>query len=254
MALAFPGLLAPASARGVIGVEPLDALAQPAATELVRQLRASHTLRAIRIDADPSASDCTGKPYAAAARLASTVIHGDVGWTFDIGLVLVDCAGWNVDEWHENVVLAHPPSVADAEKLGMSLSLRFDTWRHMEPAFSSALFASGLAYDPATHKPAYFYTLFKTDDGNMRAFVRPGGPAYDAGLRTNDIIQKLDGKYWWEYGTYQTEQRAYDGKPHAFDVIRGKQPIHVQLGEPYDARRVLTPPILMRYCTSVLVQ
>ena len=187
----------------------------------MRQVQASQTLRAIRIDTDPSASDCTNKPYVAAARLASTVIHGDVGWTFDIGLVLVDCAGWNIDEWHEHTVLAHSPSVNDAEKLGMSLSLRFTTWLHMEPAFASALLASGLAYDPATKKAAYFYTLFKTDDGNMRAFVRPGGPAYVAGLRTNDIVQKLDGKYWWEYGTYQTEQRAYDGKPHSFDVTGG---------------------------------
>jgi hypothetical protein len=232
-ALAFPGLLAPSPARGVIGVQPLDALARPAATVLIRQVQASQTLRAIRIDTDPSASDCTNKPYVAAARLASTVIHGDVGWTVDMGLVLVDCAGWNVDEFHENEVLAHSPTDVDAEKLGMSLSLRFTTWRHMEPAFSSALLASGLAYDPATKKPTYFYRLFKTDDGNMRAFVRPGGPAYVAGLRTNDVVQKLDGKYWWEYGTYQTEQRAYDGKPHSFEVTRGKQSVRIQLGEPY---------------------
>ncbi len=186
-------------------------------------MQASQALHAIRIETDPSASDCTNKPYVAAARFASTVTHGNVGWTFDIGLVLVDCAGWSVDEFHENTVLPHPPTKFDAEKLGMSLSLRFNTWLHMEPAFASALLASGLAYDPATKKPSYFYTLFKTDDGNMRAFVRPGGPAYVAGLRTNDIVQKLDGKYWWEYGTYQTEQRAYDGEPHSFDVTRGKQ-------------------------------
>ena len=231
--LAFPGLLAPSSARGVIAVQPLDTLAQPAATELIRQIQASQTLRAIRINADPSASDCTGKPYVAAARLASTVIHGDVGWTFDIGLVLVDCAGWSVDEFHENAVLPHPPTDVDAGKLGMSLSLRLNTWMHMRPAFSSALLRSGLAYDPATKKPTYFYTLFKTDDGNMRAFVRPGGPAYVAGLRTNDVVEKLDGKYWWEYGTYQTEQRAYDGRPHVFEVMRGTSRIIVRLGAPY---------------------
>lgn len=225
--------MAPQSARGVIGVQSLDALAEPAAVELMRQVQATQTLRAIRIDVDPSSSDCTDKPYVAAARLGSTLIQGDVGWTFDIGLVLVDCAGWNVDEFHEHAVLTHPPTAADAERLGMSLSLRLTTWLHMQPAFSSALLASGLAYDPATRKPAYFYTLFKTDDGNMRAFVRPGGPAYVAGLRTNDIVQKLDGKFWWEYGTYQTEQRAYDGKPHSFEVLRGKRQVHVRLGDPY---------------------
>ena len=70
----------------------------------------------------------------------------------------------------------------------------------------------------------------------MRALVRPGGPAYAAGLRTGDVIDKLDGKFWWEYGTYQTELRAYDGLPHAFDVERGKvggPPAHVQLGAPF---------------------
>jgi len=125
------------------------------------------------------------------------------------------------------------PSASDAEKLGMSLSLRFNTWLHMEPARASALLASGLAYDPATKQPTYFYTLFKTDDGNMRAFVRPGGPAYVAGLRTNDIIDKLDGRYWWEYGTYQTEQRAYDGRPHVFEVTRGKEKLQISLREPF---------------------
>jgi len=50
------------------------------------------------------------------------------------------------------------------------------------------------------------------------------------------VIDKLDGKFWWEYGTYQTQQRAYDGLPHAFDVERGKvggRPAHVQLREPF---------------------
>jgi len=67
----------------------------------------------------------------------------------------------------------------------------------------------------------------------MRAYVRPGGPAYAAGLRTNDIIEKLDGKFWWEYGTYQTEQRAYDGKPHTFEIKRGKETLTIRLGDPF---------------------
>jgi len=37
----------------------------------------------------------------------------------------------------------------------------------------------------------------------MRALVRAGGPAWIAGLRTGDIVDKVDGRYWWEYGTYQ---------------------------------------------------
>jgi hypothetical protein len=66
--------------------------------------------------------------------------------------------------------------------------------------------------------------------------VRPGGPAYAAGLRTGDVVDKLDGRFWWEYGTYQTQLRAYDGKPHDFDVQRGTvggPPAHVQLGEAF---------------------
>ncbi|MFY9779657.1 MAG: hypothetical protein WAJ85_03980, partial [Candidatus Baltobacteraceae bacterium] len=82
--------------------------------------------------------------------------------------------------------------------------------------------------------PAYFYTLSKTVDGNMRAYVRPGGPAYAAGLRTNDVVERLDGKYWWEYGTFQTQAKAYDGLPHTFVVERGPRELTVALGAPYD--------------------
>jgi S1-C subfamily serine protease len=68
----------------------------------------------------------------------------------------------------------------------------------------------------------------------MRALVRAGGPAWSAGLRTGDIVDKVDGRYWWEYGTFQTQLRAYDGRPHTFDVTRGaSHDIHIALGEPY---------------------
>ena len=92
--------------------------------------------------------------------------------------------------------------------------------------------ARGIAYVPGS-TPTYFYTLFKTNDGQMRAFVRPGGPAYVSGLRTDDVIVKLDGKFWWEYGTFQTQRRAYDGQPHVFEVTRGKQTLTIALGEPF---------------------
>jgi predicted metalloprotease with PDZ domain len=89
------------------------------------------------------------------------------------------------------------------------------------PGPAEALFDRGLAFDERGAPPTYFYTLFKTNDGQMRAFVRPGGPAWVAGLRTNDIVVKLDGKFWWEYGTFQTQRRAYDGLPHTFVVTTG---------------------------------
>jgi S1-C subfamily serine protease len=67
----------------------------------------------------------------------------------------------------------------------------------------------------------------------MRAYVRGGGPAYVAGLRSGDVVNKIDGKFWWEYGTFQTQLRAYDGKPHSFEVQRGSRTLDVQLGAPF---------------------
>ena len=101
-------------------------------------------------------------------------------------------------------------------------------WAMGDPRAPS-LFTRGVA-SAAGDRPTYFYTLFKTVDGNMRTYVRAGGPAYDAGLRTGDIVMKLDGHFWWEYGTFQTQLRAYDGKSHSFEVQRGTQTLDVQLG------------------------
>ena len=235
LALALPGLHAPAAAAQTVGVEALDDGARPAAVEVLRQLQASDGLRAVAIDADPAASDCRNKPYAAAVRISTSTDRHETGWTYDAGLVLVDCAGWNVNEWHCQAALSHAPAVADSEKLGLDLMLRLRTWMRLNPRVAQTLLQAGVAYDPQNGAPTFFYTLFKTDDGNMRALVRPGGPAYVAGLRTNDIIEKLDGRYWWEYGTYQTEQRAYDGKPHSFDVVRGEQRLQIELGAPWSS-------------------
>ena len=94
------------------------------------------------------------------------------------------------------------------------------------------LFSRGVASAPGD-PPTYFYALFKTVDGNMRAYVRGGGPAYAAGLRSGDVVNKIDGKFWWEYGTFQTQLRAYDGKPHSFEVERGSKTLDVQLGAPF---------------------
>jgi hypothetical protein len=52
-------------------------------------------------------------------------------------------------------------------------------------------------------------------------------------MRTNDVVNKLDGLFWWEYGTYQTQARAYDGKAHSFELQRGSATLTVQLGEPF---------------------
>ncbi len=52
-------------------------------------------------------------------------------------------------------------------------------------------------------------------------------------MRSGDIVEKLDGEAWWEYGTYQTQLRAYDGKPHSFEIVRNGATLEVQLGTPF---------------------
>jgi predicted metalloprotease with PDZ domain len=107
------------------------------------------------------------------------------------------------------------------------------TWTVFNPQLAETLFGSGLAYDPAHAVPSYYYSLFRTADGEMRTYVRPGGPAYVAGLRTGDIVEKIDGQFWWNYGTFQAQARANDGKPHNY-VIKGRTADRtIQLGVPF---------------------
>jgi hypothetical protein len=153
------------------------------------------------------------------------------GTDLDIGIKLFDCGGWEAGEWHDHAVYASP-SLANAESLAGQGIARLRDWAGANPERWSNLLQQGLAYAPGD-APTYYYALFKTVDGNMRTYVRGGGPAYAAGMRTNDIVQKLDGKFWWEYGTYQTQARAYDGKPHSFELDRNGTTIDVQLGDPF---------------------
>ncbi|MFZ0363682.1 MAG: PDZ domain-containing protein, partial [Candidatus Cybelea sp.] len=109
---------------------------------------------------------------------------------------------------------------------------RLRAWATADPVRSANLFAIGVAARPG-QKPTYFYALFRSSDGNLRAYVRAGGPAYAAGMRSGDVIETIDGKAWWLYGTYQSQRRAYDGKPHAFEVLRADRPVELQLGRPF---------------------
>jgi len=221
----LPGLTAPASAAKAIGVLPSGVNAVAAADEIQRNIARGWTgYRASVIHDDPAAADCRAKTYAAVARVSVTA----VGAMTDVGIELLDCAGWSVDQWHVQGT--------DVRRLALDALFRVRVWAREHPAFAANVFDRGLAYDPQIGGPAYFYSLFKPSDGYMRALVRPGGPAYVAGLRSNDVIDKVDGRFWWEYGTYQTELRAYDGKPHSFEVERGRVggPIQdVTLTEPY---------------------
>ena len=167
---------------------------------------------------------CAALPFASILRVSTEAI----GSATDVGLELLDCGGWSVEQWHAQ----GPDPRIDVH----AALVRMRLWANGHPRLAINVFDRGIAYDPATSGPTYFYVLFKTSYGNMRVLARPGGPAWLAGLRTNDIVDKVDGHYWWEYGTYQTQIKAYDGLPHSFDVSRGERHgIHVVLGEPFDA-------------------
>lgn len=204
--------------------------ARSAVRTAVRALDAA-PVHAFGLRSDPNSTDCSGKPYAAYVRLTSDRFQLLEGTDVDVGVKLSDCGGWDVAEWHDHAVFREP-SAADVQNLALQGIARMHDWAQNDSRRWSHLMAQGLAYDsgdPAT----YYYSLFKTVDGNMRTYVRAGGPAYAAGMRTNDIVDKVDGRYWWEYGTYQTQARAYDGKPHAFEIERAGKTLEVQLGEPF---------------------
>jgi hypothetical protein len=228
----LPGLYAPPSAAGRIGVEDDGSAFGHAATNAaVAAFNATSSgVSAGVAHGDVNATDCSGKPFAAYADVLTSTFQLIEGTDLDVGIRLEDCGGWVVNEWHDHRVLASP-SVDDAAQLAREGVARLIDWSHAQPARSQALFGQGLAL-VAGDPPTYLYALFKTVDGEMRVYARAGGPAYASGLRSGDIVDTVDGKYWWEYGTYQTQQRAYDGKPHDFGIRRGNATVDVRLGEP----------------------
>ncbi len=217
-----PGLFAPIAADGTIAVvagnaSPASALA---ADQIRSRLAHDGALRlASTTDvADASATDCAAKDYTAIVRMTAA--------DTEVGLALSDCADWPVDVWYV-------PRTSDVRVDALAAFVRMQNWSVDRPRVAGNLFGRGLAYSDASRRPTYYYTLFKTSDGQMRAFVRAGGGAYAAGMRTNDIVEKLDGKYWWEYGTFQTQARAYDGQPHRFVVQRGARELEIVLARPF---------------------
>jgi hypothetical protein len=231
-----PGLFAPVTSARTIAIVAADNdESRAAAAELGVQIeRAWKPFHALRLPALPDSSGCAATPYTAIA-FVTVQFYAEPGAHdgMDAGLELRDCAGWPVEQWHEVADDPRPVSTnAVYQREALALLFRLRTWMQDHRDLADALFDTGLAYTNA-QQPTYFYTLFKTVDGQMRAYVRAGGPAYAAGLRTNDIVEKLDGKYWWEYGTYQTQGKAYDGKPHTFEITRGKEKITISLGQPY---------------------
>jgi hypothetical protein len=226
------GLFASAQARDRIAVgNDRSALAGAADASVVDALRDAKW-EAFAVSGDPNTSDCTRKPYAAYVDVSTSQFSLIEGTDLDVGLRLEDCGGWIVDEWHDHRVFAGTPGSGDAAALAREGVNRLRGWMTANPQRGETLLRDGVAWVPGD-APTYFYTLFKTVDGNLRLYVRGGGPAYAAGLRSGDVVNKIDGKWWWEYGTYQAQQRAYDGKPHDFEIVRNGITQNVALGEPF---------------------
>jgi hypothetical protein len=228
----LPGLYAPNDVRNTIAVDDDGTALGRTAAESVAASLATEGHRVIRLHEDPNASDCEPKRYAAYVDVTSSrfaLIEGD---DLDIGLRLEDCGGWIVAEWHDHRVVPPPPAADAARVLALEGVTRLNAWAIAEPVRSANLFTHGVAARPGG-KPTYFYALFRSVDGNLRAYVRAGGPAYAAGLRSGDTIEAIDGKAWWQYGTYQSERFAYDATPHTFQIARGGRTLDVELGAPY---------------------
>jgi len=227
-----PGMFAgSAAARRIAVGSDGSPDAQSAVPVIVEALRSTPQVQAFAQQDDPNTADCSAKHYAAYVNATSTRFTLIEGTDVDIGVQLFDCGGWEVTEWHDHAVFAQP-STQDITQLASQGVGRLLEWAHSNPQRWQNLQERGLAY-AVGDAPSYYYALYKTVDGYMRAYVRAGGPAYAAGMRTNDIVDKLDGLDWWMYGTYQTQARAYDGRPHSFQLERGDSTIAVQLGTPF---------------------
>lgn len=226
------GFYAPAQAGDRIAVgDDGTKLGRAAAAAAVSALQA-RSYTAFASSADPEGSDCAHKPYAAYVKVLTSQFTLLEGTDLDVGLRLEDCGGWIVDEWHDHRVFGAVPAPEDAAALAREGVERMRGWLDGNPVRGANLLREGVAWAPGDPS-SYFYALFKTVDGNMRVYVRAGGPAYAAGLRSGDVVNKIDGKWWWEYGTYQAQMRAYDGRPHAFEIVRNGITQVVALGEPF---------------------
>jgi hypothetical protein len=228
----FAGFYAPAAASNRIAIDDDGTPLGRAGADAVSAALEGGTWSTIRLHDDPNASDCTAKRYTAYLRADSSTFALIEGEDLDIGLRLEDCGGWIVDEWHDHELVGAHAQLEDARSLAVAGVARLRAWTISQPERSRNLFTLGAAVR-AGDKPAYFYSFFRTVDGNLRSYVRAGGPAYAAGLRSGDVIEKIDGQPWWFYGTYPAEQLAYDGRPHTFEIVRGGQTAELTLGAPF---------------------
>ncbi|HUY11456.1 MAG TPA: hypothetical protein VMV73_04250 [Candidatus Dormibacteraeota bacterium] len=227
----FPsGLLAPTHARDSIVVDDDRRRFSRLAAQVIATRLSAAGLHVIRRHTNPNRRDCSQKTYASYLFVSQQSFTLVEGVNIDIGLRLEDCGGWIVHEWHDHRVLSLP-NRTEIRRLADEGVARMLAWRSRHPRRSSVLFARGIAL-PSSATPTYYYSLFKTVDGFMRAYVRAGGPAWEAGMRSGEIVDKIDGRWWWEYGTFQSQARAYDGIAHRFQVRNGKKIEQIRLAAP----------------------
>lgn len=229
-----PGMDAPPEAARRVAVDDDGtALGRVSADAVVKAIAGNAGLKPFRYHDQPNDTDCLHKPYAAYIRMVTSTFALTEGTDLDVGLVLEDCGGWIAQEWHDHAVFSYDPRPDDARAIALQAVPRMLRWAAFAPD-AAYLFQRGISISP-NEPPNYYYALFKTSDGNMRAYVRAGGPAYRAGMRTGDVIDDIDGLAWWNYGTYPAQQFSYDGKPHAFRITRNGRTLNVDLStvEPY---------------------
>ncbi|MGC8485635.1 MAG: hypothetical protein ACP5O6_08400 [Candidatus Baltobacteraceae bacterium] len=225
-----PGLLAPPSAALHIVVDDDGTSFGRIAAATVATSLSANGFSVVRRHATPDLRDCAKKTYAAylyVRRQRFTLLEGT---NLDIGLRLEDCGGWIVREWHDHAVRRRLDT-ALVRRLAQQGVQRLLAWRARHPVRAHVLFVHGLSL-PQNLRPTYYFALFKTVDGYMRVYVRAGGPAWAAGMRSGEIVDKIDGRWWWDYGTFQSEARSYDGKAHSFQVRVGAIARQIRLSGP----------------------
>ncbi|MGH7729188.1 MAG: hypothetical protein ACREM2_10440, partial [Vulcanimicrobiaceae bacterium] len=221
---AFPGLFAPPEVAGTLAVAAESgAPARDAAREIAETIaRGWPGFRTIPLEGQPNVGDCAHKSYVAALRVSAARDGGGAAGYPQVGLALSDCGGWPVAQWYVDASCGWREGALAALR-------RMRVWMLEAPQRADELLTSGLALAPGD-PPTYLYALYKSNDGNVRAYVRPAGPAFLDGLRTGDIVERVDGLFWWEYGTYRTELFPYDGAPHEFEVRRDGRTLDIRLG------------------------
>ena len=173
----------------------------------------------IEVGPAPVPMPCTAGRARATLLVQLSAVNGDAQ-TADVALV--DCAAWPVQQW----TLSVPQGTFSSQQLATQVLFALRLWEHHEPKRFADLFDDG---DAAPRAEACYpeLSLVKSTDGRLRAVVRAGGPAYMAGLRSNDVIEQIDGVDWWQYGTYRSQQRALDGQSHTYAVGDEKKEYYV---------------------------